>query len=115
SSPGLIGRPSIPETVIVYGDVAAHRMPRLRGGIGRSWRLRPRAPDLAAEVLAVQLFLLRGRGLASSLLGLALRARLLLGAVGPRLGAELLAFLLARLAFAADRLQIGFEIVGAVV
>src|SRR6478735_8579255 len=44
-------------------------------------------------------------------LGLGLQA----GLFSPRLGALLLALLLAGRAFAADRLQIGFEIVGAVI
>ena len=46
---------------------------------------------------------------------LALRLGLEAGLFHPRLGALLLALLLASVAFAADRLQIGFEVVGAVV
>src|SRR4029077_9759383 len=89
---------------------------------------------LAVEVLAIQKFavrldaihpdavgigavLLRGlrRQLFRLLQRLALRLGLQAQFLGPRLGALLLALLFAGRAFAADRLQIGFEVIGAVV
>src|SRR5690349_12980759 len=76
--------------------------------------LRLRAADLAGKMLAVQLLLRRG-GFHARLLRLALAARLHLGALGAGFGTQLLALVLAGGALAADGLQIGFEIIGAVI
>src|SRR3954470_19247183 len=92
--------------------------------------LPPGDPDLALAIqrMAVErrlclasglqlrfaLLLFRGK-LLGLLQRLALGLRFQAGSFFPRLGALLLALFLARGAFAADRFQIGFEVIGAVV
>src|SRR6478672_12258241 len=71
----------------------------------------------AVRLGAIQPMLLLGlcRQLFGFPQGLPLRLGFQAQPFGPRLGALLLAFLFTRRAFAADRLQIGLEVVGAVI
>src|SRR5665213_1872002 len=96
------------------------KRPALRGGrfcdgdLGSAVAVQKLAVRLRASRLAVQLFGLR-RLLFGFLLSFALGLVLQAQFFSPRLGALLLALLFAGVAFAADRLQIGLEVVGAVI
>src|SRR6185437_4024052 len=115
TSPGMTISGGVSEcsrrrAIVAVGDAAIGSVGELAAGMAIE------APAIGLRMAVELLQLLLGLGdLLGEALGLALGLFPLALALGLRLGALLLALLLAGAGFAADRLQVGLEVIGAVI